>query len=71
VLAEQLLHLAQRLQDRVGLLRAHNILGMTLRFMGEFVRARANLEESLTLYTPDTPLPTVLSLIPAWIAAVR
>jgi DNA-binding winged helix-turn-helix (wHTH) protein/tetratricopeptide (TPR) repeat protein len=56
VLAEQLLQMAQRLQDPVGLLWAHNALGMTLRFMGEFVRARAHLEESLALYTPDIPL---------------
>ena len=48
--------MAQRLQDPMGLLWAHNALGVTLNFMGELVRARAHLEESLTLSTPDTPL---------------
>jgi predicted ATPase/DNA-binding winged helix-turn-helix (wHTH) protein len=56
VLAEQLLQMAQRLQDPVCLLWAHNALGMTLKFMGQLVQARAHLEESLTLSTLDRPL---------------
>ena len=36
-LAEQLLHLAQRLHDPIRLLWAHNILGYTLFVMGEVV----------------------------------
>jgi DNA-binding winged helix-turn-helix (wHTH) protein/tetratricopeptide (TPR) repeat protein len=51
-LAEQLLQMAQRLQDPVGLLWAHNAMGVTLHFMGQLVEARAHLEESLTLCTP-------------------
>jgi DNA-binding winged helix-turn-helix (wHTH) protein/tetratricopeptide (TPR) repeat protein len=55
MLAAQLLQLAQRLQDPVCLLWAHNALGITLKFMGELVDARAHLEASLRLYTPDLP----------------
>ena len=49
-LAEQLLHLAQRLHDPIRLLWAHNTLGYTLFVMAEVVQARSHLEESLALY---------------------
>jgi DNA-binding winged helix-turn-helix (wHTH) protein/predicted ATPase len=55
-LAEQLLHLAERRQDPVHLCWAHNALGVTLKFMGEFVQARAHLEQSMALYHPQTTL---------------
>jgi DNA-binding winged helix-turn-helix (wHTH) protein/tetratricopeptide (TPR) repeat protein len=55
-LAEDLLQMAQRLPDPVGLRWAHNALGVTLHFMGQLVQARAHLEESLTFSTPDLSL---------------
>jgi predicted ATPase len=61
-LAQQLLSVAQRLQDPVGLLWAHNVLGYTLRLMGEFVHARTHLEQSLALYNRHTP-PTSYSFV--------
>jgi DNA-binding winged helix-turn-helix (wHTH) protein/tetratricopeptide (TPR) repeat protein len=54
-LAEQLLQVAQRRQDPTDLLWAHNMLGFTLKLMGEFVQARTYLEKSLTFPTPVTP----------------
>ncbi len=53
--AEELLHLAQRLHDPVRLLWAHNALGYTLYYRGEFVEARAHLEASLGLYATHRP----------------
>jgi DNA-binding winged helix-turn-helix (wHTH) protein/tetratricopeptide (TPR) repeat protein len=55
-LAAHLLQMAQRLQDPLGLLWAHNALGVTLHFMGRLVEARTHLEESLAFSTPDTAL---------------
>lgn len=55
VLAEELLHLAQRLGDPVRLLWAHNALGYTLHYRGEFIEARAHLEASLGLYMTHRP----------------
>jgi predicted ATPase len=54
-LAEQLLDLAERLQDPIGLLWAHSALGYTLRLAGEFTQARAHLEQSLALYQRHPP----------------
>ena len=51
-LAEQLLHLAQRPPDGARLQEAHWALGQTLYFRGEFVPARAHLEQSLAGYAP-------------------
>jgi DNA-binding winged helix-turn-helix (wHTH) protein/predicted ATPase len=53
-LAEQLLHLAERLHDPICLLWAHNTLGYTLFVMAEVVQARSHLEESLALYQRHT-----------------
>jgi predicted ATPase len=61
-LAQQLLSLAQRLHDPIGLLWAHNALGYTLRLMGEFVQARTHLEQSLALYDRHTP-PTYYGVV--------
>jgi TOMM system kinase/cyclase fusion protein len=52
-LGEQLLGLAQRVQDPALLLEAHLALGTTLFFDGEFVRAQAHLEQGIALYDPQ------------------
>ena len=49
-LGEQLLRLAQRVQDTALLLEAHNMLGAVLCFLGEFAMAREHSEQSLDLY---------------------
>jgi TOMM system kinase/cyclase fusion protein len=51
-LGEQLLTLAQRVQDPALLLQAHRALGITLRFLGELTAARAHLEQGIALYDP-------------------
>jgi predicted ATPase len=52
-LGEQLLTLAQRVRELELLLVAHNVLGDTLVWLGEFAGARAHLEQGITLYTPQ------------------
>ena len=49
-LAEQLLNLAQRQPDTTLLQEAHWALGQTLYFRGEFVLARAHLDQSMASY---------------------
>jgi predicted ATPase len=49
-LGDQLLTLAQRRHDPALLLQAHRALGDTLFHLGEFVPARAHLEQGLALY---------------------
>ena len=49
-LAEQLLVLAQRLQDPVHLIEAYRALGNTLFWLGEFAPARGHLEQGIALY---------------------
>jgi predicted ATPase len=49
-LAEQLLALAQRLQDPVHLIEAHRALGNTLFWLGDFAPARVHLEQAIALY---------------------
>ncbi len=51
-LAEQLLHLAQNVQDPALLLEVQLVLGATLFFLGEFAPARAHLDQGMTLYDP-------------------
>jgi len=51
-LAEQSLHLAQRQEDRALLVVAHQILGTTLCWLGEFSSALAHLEQGIALYNP-------------------
>lgn len=58
-LAEQCLRLAQSVQDRTLLLQAHFGVGTTLFFLGEFVGARAHVEQALTLYDPLLHNPRV------------
>jgi TOMM system kinase/cyclase fusion protein len=49
-LGEQLLTLAQRVHEVEFLLVAHNVLGDTLLWLGEFAGARAHLEQGMALY---------------------
>jgi predicted ATPase len=49
-LAEQLLGLAQRLQDPVHLIEAYRAMGNTLFWLGEFAPARVHLEQAIALY---------------------
>ncbi len=51
-LGEQLLTLAQRVQEEELLLVAHNVLGDTLVWLGEFAGAREHLEQGMALYNP-------------------
>ena len=52
-LAEQLLTLAQGQHDPALLLQGHRALGDTLFYLGEFVPARAHLEQGIALYNPQ------------------
>jgi len=51
-LGEELLSLAQHLQDLVYLQGAHFALGSTLLYLGEFPLSRQQWEQSLALYDP-------------------
>jgi predicted ATPase len=52
-LGEQLLHLAQNVQDPALFVEAHFALGETLFLLGEFGSARAHLEQSHVFYNPE------------------
>jgi predicted ATPase len=52
-LGEQLLSLAQRLQDPDLLLEAHHALWATLFFGGELVAAQPHMEQGMQLYNPQ------------------
>jgi predicted ATPase len=52
-LAEQLLTLAQRVQEPALFLLAHSALALNLFYLGPLSRARANIEQSLALYNPE------------------
>ena len=52
-LGEQLLTLAQSVQEPALLLEAHYTLGATLFFRGEPTRARTHLEQCIILYDPQ------------------
>jgi predicted ATPase len=49
-LAEHLLTLAQRVQDAALLLVAHEVLGETVLWLGEFALAREHAEQAMALY---------------------
>jgi predicted ATPase len=51
-LAEQLFALAQQAGDPTFLLAAHNAVGITLFYLGEFTPALASLEAAMALYDP-------------------
>ena len=53
-LGEQLYSLAQRQAVPTSRLEAHEALGTTLYFLGEYVAARAHLEQGLALTNPTT-----------------
>jgi len=52
-LGEQLLSLAQHLQDSALLIVAHRALGNTFYHLGELTQARAHLEQGIALYDPQ------------------
>jgi predicted ATPase len=56
-LAEQLLSLAQNNHNPASLVQAHNTLGWTLFFLGEFAQAREHLEEGIALYNLEQHRP--------------
>jgi predicted ATPase len=49
-LGEQLVTLAARLEDKAALLVAHDVMGDTLFWLGEFAAARSHLEQGAALY---------------------
>ncbi len=51
--AEQLLTLAQRLQTPLFLVAAHEALGASHLWLGEFTPARVHLEQGIRLYNPQ------------------
>lgn len=53
-LAHQLLSLAEEGHDAALGLRAHNILGANVFFLGQFSLSRAHLEQTVTRYDPQT-----------------
>ncbi len=57
-LGEQLLHIAEAVDDPAKLLKAHNAVGFALNHMGEFFPARKHLEISSVLYNGDRDLIT-------------
>jgi predicted ATPase len=52
-LGEQLFRLAHHLQAPALRLEAHQALGQTLFYLGEFAAARAHLEQGVSLYDPQ------------------
>ena len=52
-IGEQLLTLAQTVQDPALLLVAHDALGQTFHWLGEFVLAREYLQQSIARYDPQ------------------
>jgi predicted ATPase len=52
-LGEQLLALAQRMQDPALRVEAHRALGETLLRLGELAQARTHLEHAIALYNPQ------------------
>jgi len=51
-IGEQLLRLAEQVQDTSHLLEAHNALGGALFWMGEFGRAQEHFEKAISIYDP-------------------
>ena len=58
-LAERLLSLAQSVQTPTLFVLAHNILGFTLFFLGDFALAQDHLEQGIALYDPQKDNPLV------------
>jgi len=55
--AEQLMRLAQSVQNPALLVEAHYALGVTLFWLGELASARGYLEQSIALYDPQKHRP--------------
>jgi class 3 adenylate cyclase/predicted ATPase len=60
-LGEQLLTLAQNMQDPSLLMRAHTMLGPTLFFLGEFASAQAQMDQGIALYGSQPYRPRALN----------
>jgi class 3 adenylate cyclase/predicted ATPase len=56
-LAEQCLLVVQRVNEPVRLIVAHDALGETLFFLGDFAHARTHLERAVALYDPQKRRP--------------
>ena len=56
-LAEQCLLLVKRVDDPARLIVAHDALGETLFFLGDFIQARTHLERAVALYDPQKRRP--------------
>jgi predicted ATPase len=52
-LGEQFLRLAQLASEPIHVVGAHYTLGTSLYWLGEFISARANLEQGIALYNPQ------------------
>ncbi len=63
-LGNQLLTLAQNVQNPALLLQAHQALGQTLSPLGELIPARAHLEQSPALHDPQKGSSYVFSIMP-------
>ena len=59
-LGEQLMRLAQSMQDPTLLVQAHSALGSPLFWLGEFAAAREHLEQGIALYDPQKYRPLTL-----------
>jgi class 3 adenylate cyclase/predicted ATPase len=59
-LGEQLMRLAQRVANPVLLREAHEALGMTLFFLGDFIAARTHLEQGIARTDPAAQRDLVL-----------
>ncbi len=58
--AQQLLRLAQNLQDSALLLVAHTVLGFTSAQLGELTQAWTHLEQGRAMYTLNNIMPWLL-----------
>lgn len=56
-MAERILHVAERHDDRVFLMLGHRVLGMSLVGQAELPLARAHLERAIELYDPERDPP--------------
>ena len=61
-LAEQLMRLAQSVQDELLLSLAHMALGVTLHWCGELTSARTLIEQAIALYDPQQHLRSTVGI---------
>ena len=62
-LGEQLLRLAQSVQDPALLVDAHVALGSPLYFLGELASAREHLEQAIALYDPQQQRASCIAMV--------